>query len=107
MANTLKNAGQIIAATSTDIYTVPASTTTVVHAVWFANLHASNQVTVTVTWYDSSAVATHTILNEIVIPVNDTLIFDKPINLETGDKLSALCSSASDVEATIAMMEIT
>lgn len=110
MANTLKNAGQLIAATSTDIYTAPASTTTVVHAVWFANLHASNQVTVTVTWTDSSGGSPeviHTILNEIVIPVNDTLIFDKPINLETGDKISALCSSANDVEATIAMMEIT
>lgn len=107
MANTLKNKGQLIAATSTDIYTAPAATTTVVHAVWFANLHASAQQTVTVTWTDSSAVSTHTILNEVPIPVNDTLIFDKPINLETGDKISALCSSANDVEATIALMEVT
>jgi len=108
MANTLKNAGQLIGATSTTIYTVPAATTAVVHAAWFANLHASNQLTITVTWTDLSDASTvHTILNNVPIPVNDTLIFDKPINLETGDILSALCSSANDVEATVALMEIT
>jgi len=107
MATTLKNKGQLIAATSTDIYTAPASTAATVHAVWFANLHATNQQTVTVTWTDSSAVSTHTLLKNVPIPVNDTLIFDKPINLETGDKISALCSSANDVEATVAVMEVT
>ena len=110
MANTLKNKGQLIGATSTDIYTVPASTTATIHAAWFANLHASNQQTVTVTWTDSSAgspAVVHTVLNNVPIPVNDTLIFDKPLNLETGDILSASCSSANDVEATIAIMEIT
>lgn len=107
MATSLKNKGQLIGATSTDIYTAPAVTTATIHAVWFANLHATNQQTVTVTWTDSSAASTHTLLNNVPIPVSDTLIFDKPVNLETGDKISALCSSANDVEATIAIMEIT
>ena len=110
MANTIKNAGQLIGATSTVIYTVPASTSVVLHGAWFANLHASNQQTVTVTWTDSSAGSPeveHTILNNVPIPVNDTLIFDKPLNLETGDILKASCSSANDVEATLAFVEFT
>lgn len=106
MASSLKNAGQLIGATATTIYTVPALTTTVIHAAWFANLHATDQLTVTVTWTDTSAATTHTILNAIPVPVHDTLIFDKPINMEAGDILKASCSSANDIEATIALMEL-
>lgn len=111
MANTIKNKGQLIGATDTTIYTAPALTSVTVHGVWFANLHASNQQTVTVKWHDTSggspAFSSHTLLNAVPIPVNDTLIFDKPINLEPGDSIVASCSSANDVEATLAMVEFT
>lgn len=111
MANTIKNAGQLIGATDTTIYTAPAATRVTVHAAWFANLHASNQQTVTVKWHNSSGgspvIASHTLLNDVPIPVNDTLIFDKPVNLEPGDSIVASCSSANDVEATLALVEFT
>lgn len=106
MANTFKNAGVLVGATATDIYTVPGSTTAVLHAIWAANLHASDVLTVTIQWYDSSAASTHIIAKAAPIPQGDTLILDKPLNLETGDKLQMLCSSANDVEASLAILEI-
>ena len=45
MANTFKNAGVAITDSATVIYTAPASTTGVVHAIYISNIHASSDGT--------------------------------------------------------------
>ena len=45
MANTFKNAGVAIGTSNTTLYTCPASTTTVVHAVYISNVDGTNDAT--------------------------------------------------------------
>ena len=42
MANVFKNAGVAIGTSNTTLYTCPASTTTVVHAVYISNVDGTN-----------------------------------------------------------------
>jgi hypothetical protein len=41
------------------------------------------------------------------VPAGSTLIFDKPINLETGDKISLTASAADDLSGYASVMQIT
>ena len=107
MPSNFKNAATLIGSASTDIYTAPASTESVVHAAWFANLSSTDQITVTITWRDDSTATTHTLAKDAPIPVGDTLILDKPLNLEAADKISASCSSNNNIECTLAVLEKT
>jgi len=43
----------------------------------------------------------------VPVPAGSTLIFDKPINLETGDKVSLTASASNDLSAYASIMEIT
>ena len=55
MANTFKNAGVAIGDSATTIYTAPANTTGVIHAVYISNIDGANDATVDITVTDSSA----------------------------------------------------
>ena len=55
MANTFKNAGVAITNSATVIYTAPASTTGVVHAIYISNIHASSDGTVDIFVTDTSS----------------------------------------------------
>ena len=46
MANTFKNAGVAVGDSATTIYTAPASTTGVIHAVYLSNIDGTNDVDV-------------------------------------------------------------
>ena len=46
MANAFKNASLALTTSLVDIYEVPSGKTAVIHAGFFANIHASNAVTV-------------------------------------------------------------
>ena len=48
MANTFKNAAVAIGNTNTTVYTCPASTSAVVHAVYISNVDGTNDVQGTV-----------------------------------------------------------
>ena len=54
MANTFKNAGVAIGTSNTTLYTCPASTTTVVHAVYISNVDGTNDATVDLLVTDNS-----------------------------------------------------
>jgi len=41
------------------------------------------------------------------VPADSTLVFDKPLNLEVGDKLTVTASTASDLECFASILEIT
>ena len=107
MANAFKNAGAAIGTSRTDVYTCPAATEAVVHAVYLSNVDGVNSVDATVEVYDSSATAYYHIGKTLPVPADSTLVLDKPVNLQASDKLTVTASGASDLECFISVLEIT
>jgi uncharacterized membrane protein YvbJ len=107
MANTFINAAKAIGNTATTVYTVPAATTGVVHAIYVSNIHATNDVTVDITVTDTSASATFHIAKNLSVPNGSVAIFEKPINLEATDILKLKASAASSLEAFASILEMT
>jgi hypothetical protein len=107
MANTFKNAAVAIGDSATTIYTTPASTTGVIHAIYISNVDGTNDATIDITVTDTSAGATFNIMKGVNVAANSTLVVEKPINLETGDILKGTASAASDLQAFASVLEIT
>ncbi len=115
MASTFKNAGLDVGVLDTsagDIYTATGSgVTAVIHAVYISNLSSTNaaKVNVKVT-IDGGSTFRH-VGRSLNVSANNTLIMDKPINLENNDKLRIYAdpnpdSSSVDVEAYASILEI-
>lgn len=104
--NTFKNAGVAVGTSDTTLYTCPASTQAVVHALYCANIDGINSVNVSISWTDNSASTTYKIAHNIPVPAGSTLTWDKPINLEAADVLKITASATGDVEATASILEI-
>mgnify|MGYP003305996182 CR=1 FL=1 len=81
MANTFKNAGVAIGNTNTTLYTCPAATTTVVHAVYISNVDGTNDATVDVLVTDNSLGSDFYIMKTVDVPADSSLVIEKPINL--------------------------
>jgi hypothetical protein len=107
MANTFKNAAKAIGNSATTVYTCPAATTGVIHAIYISNIHATNDVTVDITVTDTSATATFHIAKNLSVPNGSVAIFEKPINLEATDILKLTASAASSLEAFASILEMT
>ena len=108
MASSFKNAAVELTTTSrTDLYTAPSSTTSVIHNLTIANIDGTSSADVTIEFYDSSSTTYFYLAKTVPVPAGSTLIFDKPINLETGDKVSLTASVADDLSAYASIMEIT
>lgn len=108
MASTFKNAAVNLSSTDrTDLYTTPSSTTAVVHNLTIANVDGVNSANITIEFYDSSATTYFKLAQDVPVPAGSTLIFDKPINLETGDKISLTASVANDLTGFASVMQIT
>ena len=107
MANTFKNAAKAIGNTATTVYTCPAATTGVIHAIYISNIHATNDVTVDITVTDTSETATFHIAKNLSVPNGSVAIFEKPINLEATDILKLNASAASSLEAFASILEMT
>ena len=106
MANTFKNAAKAVGDSATTIYTCPAATTGVIHAIYISNIHATNDVTVDITVTDTSATATFHIAKNLSVPNGSVAIFEKPINLEATDILKLTASAASSLEAFASILEM-
>ena len=107
MANIFKNAAKAIGNSATTVYTCPAATTGVIHAIYISNIHATNDVTVDITVTDTSATATFHIAKNLSVPNGSVAIFEKPINLEATDILKLTASAASTLEAFASILEMT
>ena len=116
MASSFKNAGLDVGVLDTsagDIYTASGSgVTAVIHAVYISNLSSTNaaKVNVKVT-IDGGSTFRH-VGKSLNVSANNTLIMDKPINLENNDKLRIYAdpnpdSSSVDVEAFASILEVT
>jgi hypothetical protein len=107
MANAFKNAGAAIGTSRTDVYTCPAATEAVIHAVYLSNVDGTSSVDATIEVYDNSGTAYYHVGKTLPVPADSTLVLDKPINLEAADKLTVTASAASDLECFISVLEIT
>ena len=107
MANTFINKSGAVGDSATTLYTVPGSTTGVVHAIYVSNIHATNDATVDITVTDTSASATFHIAKNLSVPNASVAIFEKPINLEATDILKLKASAASSLEAFASILEMT
>ena len=106
MANTFKNAAVAIGTSATTLYTAPAGTTGIIHAIYISNVDGTNDATVDITVTDTSAGQTFHIMKTVEVPSDSTLVIEKPINLEAGDILKVTASAASDLEAFASVLEI-
>lgn len=107
MANTFKN-GRAAATTSlTNVYTVPASTTSIVLLAQATNVGSGAQA-VTFCWYDVSGSVKTELVTALVVPEKAAvgLIAGKLV-LETGDYLQVSAGAVSVIELSISVLEIT
>lgn len=108
MAETFVNAGVVLGAAATDIYTVPASTTAIIIGCQVSNVGATNNE-LDFWWTDSSnSDAAIYLADGVDVPISASY---EPIGgrlvLEAGDKLRGLSETASELEVTVSILELT
>lgn len=103
---TIKNARAALTTSAVDIYTAPAGGSKIT-MIQVANIDGVNAVDVTVQWTDSSAGAAVTRLcfNATVNGKDSLSVPAGGLLLESGDKIQALASAASDAEITVCALE--
>jgi len=110
MANRYVNAAVELTTTSaTDLYTVPGGCSALVQSVVVANEDSTTR-TATASFYDSSAIATFTLIKDAEIPAASSMnVLDKPFALEAGDviKITAGTANVMDVTASILLVDAT
>ena len=109
MAEVFKNASLVdVDNSSADtLYTAPSATTSIVLGVAIAN-KSSNTVGLKLSFTDSSASTTTEMIPNVQIPGNTTLevLAGQKYILETGDSLTALADTASSIDITMGVLEL-
>ena len=106
MANTFKKAGIQVGPSRTTLYTCPAATTAVIHALYISNVDGTIGSDVDIEITVDGGTTYRYIGKTLAVPEDSTLVLDKPINLEAGDILAVTASSTGDIEAVCAILEI-
>ena len=108
MANTFKSAASGSTTTIQTLYTCPAATSGVVHAIYLSNVDGTNDATISVS-ISGSANFDHRsyILKTVDVPADSTVVIEKPINLGAGDKLDTQASANNDIDVFASILEIT
>ena len=92
----------------TPMYTCPASTTAVVHAMYLSNIDGTNDADISVSISGSANFSTRSyLLKTVQVPADSTVVIEKPINLGAGDKLETQASANNDVDVFASILEIT
>ena len=113
MPSTFKNAGATLTTTDSGaLYTASGSGQAVVHALYITNKSVANQAFVDVKVTTDGGSTFFHVGRSLDVDVNNTLILDKPINLEPSDILRVYAdpnpdSSSVDVEAFASILEVT
>jgi len=115
VASSFKNAGLdvgVLDDATGNIYTASGSgVTAVIHAVYISNKSSTNEAKVNVKVTTDGGSTFYHVGRSLNVPVNNTLVLDKPINLENNDILRVYAdpnpdSSSVDVEAYASILEI-
>ena len=115
MASSFKNAGMVVVTTdnsSANLYTCPSATAAVIHALYISNKSLTNVANVDIKVTIDGGVTFRHIGKSLSIEQENTLVMDKPINLEANDIIRIVAavnpdSSSPDVEAFASILEIT
>ena len=108
MANTFKSAASGSTTTIQTLYTCPAATSGVVHAIYLSNVDGTNDATISVAVSGSANFTTRRfILKTVDVPADSTVVIEKPINLGAGDKLETAASANGDIDVFASILEIT
>ena len=114
MASSFKNAGLdvgVLDDATGNMYTAGGSVTAVIHAIYISNKSATNAAKVNVQVTTDGGSTFFHVGRSLEVPANNTLVLDKPINLEASDILRVYAdpnpdSSSVDVEAFASILEI-
>ena len=108
MANTFKSAASGSTTSIQTLYTCPAATTAVVHAVYLSNIDGTNDATIDLSISGSANFDDRRyILKTVDVPADSTVVIEKPINLGAGDKLETAASANGDIDVFASILEIT
>ena len=108
MAQSFKSAATGSTTTLQPMYTCPAGTTGVVHAIYISNIDGTNDVTFNLAVSGSANFQDRRyLMKTIEIPADSTVVLEKPINLGAGDKLETQASADNDVDVFASILEIT
>ncbi len=94
---------------TTNILTCSANRVLKINSIIVSNVDGTNNADVSVTFYDSSAVAGYRIASTVTVPADSTLVVlgkDSPIYLEESDEIRAGASAVSDLEIIISYEEL-
>ena len=107
MANTFKNGRAAATASLATVYTVPASTTSIVLLAQATNVGSGAQA-VTFCWYDASGSVKTELVKLLSVPEKAAvgLIAGKLV-LETGDYLQVQSTASSLIELSLSVLDIT
>jgi hypothetical protein len=114
MASSFKNAGMAVITSdnsSANLYTCPSATVAVIHALYISNKSSTNVANVDVKVTTDGGTTFYHIGKSLEIDVSNTLVLDKPINLEANDIIRIVAetnedSTAPSVEAFASILEI-
>ena len=109
MASVFKNAGAqcvLVDDATADIYTAPASTRAVLHAIMVSNTAATSAEKVTIKVIIDGGTTFRSVITNGEVPPADSLQIDKPINLEPGDKIR-IYGSNNTLECFLSILELT
>ena len=90
MASTFKNAGisvPVVDTSAGNLFAAGASSTAVIHALYISNKSTTASATVDVKVTTDGGSTFYHVGRSLDVDVNNTLILDKPINLENNDKI--------------------
>jgi len=114
VASSFKNAGLdvgVLDDATGNMYTAGGSVTAVIHAIYISNKSATNAAKVNVQVTTDGGSTFYHVGKSLNVAANNTLVLDKPINLENNDILRIHAdpnpdSSSVDVEAYASILEI-
>ena len=113
MASTFKNQGAALGVTDTgSFYTAPGGTYAVIHALYISNHETSSAINVNVKVTTDGGSTFYHVGKGLSVPANNTLVLDKPINLEPSDIIRIYVdvladSSIPTAEAFASILEVT
>ena len=108
MAQTFKSAASGSTTTIQTLFTCPAATTAVVHAMYLSNVDGNIDASISVMVSGSANFDDRRfLLKTVEVPADSTVVIEKPINLGAGDKLETQASANDDVDVFASILEIT
>ena len=115
MASSFKNYGldvDFVDGATGNMYTAGSGVQAVVHALYISNKSETASATVNVKVTTDGGSTFYHIGKSLEVPPNNTLTLDKPVNLESNDKVRIVAdanpdSSSVDVEAYASILELT